>query len=65
LLIRWGTPAQNGCPPGASLLEVRLHAADGGTTVTISLSGLPEPEVTGHREGWRHFLERLTAAAGQ
>ena len=59
LLISWGHAGSDRLPPGASLLEVRLHPADGGTTVTISHSGLPQPEATGHRQGWRQFLDRL------
>jgi len=52
-------------PPGASLLEVRLQPTGVGTTVTIHHSGLPEPEATGHRDGWQHFLARLQTATRQ
>ena len=63
LLISWGHAGSGRLPPGASLLEVRLHPAAGGTTVTISHSGLPQPEATGHRQGWRQFLDQLATAA--
>jgi len=65
LLISWGHAGSDRLPPGASLLEVRLHAVAGGTTVTISHSGLPQPEATGHRQGWRQFLDQLASAAGE
>ncbi len=63
LLISWGHAGSDRLPPGASLLEVRLRPAAGGTTVTISHSGLPQPEATGHRQGWRQFLDQLAIAA--
>lgn len=46
LLISWGHAGADRLPPGASLLEVRLHPEAGGTTLTISRSGLPQPEAT-------------------
>jgi uncharacterized protein YndB with AHSA1/START domain len=63
LLISWGHAGSDRLPPGASLLEVRLYPTATGTTVTISHTGLPEPEATGHGQGWRHFLDRLAIAA--
>lgn len=63
LLISWGHAGSERLPPGSSRLEVLLQADDGGTTVTIHHSGLPEPEAHGHRRGWRHFLDELAAAA--
>lgn len=63
LLISWGHAGSDRLPPGASVVEVRLHATDGGTTVTISHRGLPEPEATGHQRGWQHFLGQLATAA--
>jgi uncharacterized protein YndB with AHSA1/START domain len=62
LLISWGHAGSERLPPGASLLEVVLLADGDGTTVTIVHRGLPEPEATGHREGWRHFLGLLAHA---
>ncbi len=64
LLISWGHAGSERLPPGASLLEVRLQPAGAGTTVTIVHTGLPEPEATGHRRGWRHFLGQLATTAG-
>ena len=63
LLISWGHAGSDRLPPGASLLEVRLRPAGAGTTVTISHGGLPEPEATRHRQGWRHFLDQLATVA--
>ncbi len=63
LLISWGHAGSDRLPPGASLLEVRLHPTASGTTVTISHRGLPQPEATGHREGWRQFLDQLAVMA--
>jgi uncharacterized protein YndB with AHSA1/START domain len=64
LLISWGHAGSDRLPPGASTVEVILTPRDGGTTVTVVHTGLPEPEARQHRLGWVHFLERLVAAAG-
>lgn len=61
LVISWGHAGSERLPPGASRLEVRFEPADGGTTVTIAHTGLPEPEASGHRRGWVFFLDRLGA----
>jgi uncharacterized protein YndB with AHSA1/START domain len=45
------------------MVEFRLHPTDGGTTVTVSHRGLPEPEATDHQRGWQHFLRQLAAIA--
>jgi len=63
LLLSWGHAGSDRLPPGASTVEVTLTPHDGGTTVTIVHSGLPEPEVRQHRLGWLHFLGRLVIAA--
>jgi len=65
LLISWGHAGSDRLPPGTSRLEIRLHPVAGGTTVTISHRGLPQPEATGHRQGWRQFLDQLASAAGE
>lgn len=62
LVISWGHAGSQQLPPGSSRLEIRLERDAAGTTVTISHTGLPESETTGHREGWTHFLPRLDAA---
>ncbi len=59
LLISWGHAGSDRLPPEASLVEVRLHTTGDGTTVTVSHTGLPEPEATGHPRGWRLFLRQL------
>jgi uncharacterized protein YndB with AHSA1/START domain len=65
LLISWGHAGSDHLPPGASTLEVLLQPEDGATRVVIVHRDLPEPEASGHRTGWRHFLTRLqTTAAG-
>jgi uncharacterized protein YndB with AHSA1/START domain len=63
LLISWGHAGSERLPPGASVLEVCLQPTGSGTTVTILHTGLPKPEATGHRQGWRYFLDELASAA--
>jgi uncharacterized protein YndB with AHSA1/START domain len=65
LLISWGHAGSERLPPGASTLEVTLTPENGGTTVRIVHSDLPELDAQQHAIGWQHFLERLmTAGAG-
>ena len=57
-----------GEPPGAgvfsSLVEIDLVEQDGGTLVRFTHSGLPDAEERdNHGKGWKHYLERLAAAA--
>ena len=46
-------------PAGASTVEFRLTATEGGTRVDLCHSDLPEIEVRGHADGWANFLPRL------
>jgi uncharacterized protein YndB with AHSA1/START domain len=51
-------------PPGSSTVEITLEPdGDGGTMLTLIHSGLPLPAVDVHRDGWNHFLDRLTIRA--
>jgi uncharacterized protein YndB with AHSA1/START domain len=63
LLVSWGHAGSDHLPPGASTLEVLLEPEDGATRVVVVHRDLPEPEASGHRIGWRHFLARLQTAA--
>jgi uncharacterized protein YndB with AHSA1/START domain len=63
VVISWGRAGSPTFPPESSILEVALSAEDGGTRVNITHSGLPPAEVERHGLGWRHYLERLAAAA--
>jgi uncharacterized protein YndB with AHSA1/START domain len=49
LLLSWGHAGSDRLPPGASTLEVTLTPRDRGTTVTVTHTGLPEPEAPQHR----------------
>jgi uncharacterized protein YndB with AHSA1/START domain len=65
LLISWGHAGSERLPPGASTLEVRLHAVAGGTEVQIIHTDLPEPEASKHAGGWTYFLGRLAVQSAQ
>jgi hypothetical protein len=62
-VFSWGHAGSDRLPPGASMVEVRLSPAAGGTQVEIVHRGLPGPEVAGHARGWPHFLARHAIAA--
>jgi uncharacterized protein YndB with AHSA1/START domain len=65
LLISWGYAGSEHLPPGASTVEVRLTADQGGTRVELEHRDLPAQEKPDHGRGWTHYLVRLqTAAAG-
>lgn len=52
-----------GVPPAASTIEIDLTPKDRGTLLTMIHSGLPEPAVAPHTDGWTHYLGRLAIAA--
>lgn len=62
LLISWGHAGSETLPPGASTVEITLAEEEGGTTVHVVHSDLPDLEARRHALGWPHFLERLAVA---
>jgi uncharacterized protein YndB with AHSA1/START domain len=62
LVISWGYAGSDRLPPGASTVEVRLTARDGGTLVELEHRELPADERPGHATGWTHYLDRLEVA---
>ena len=62
----WGwDAADSGVPPGSSLVEIDLEPKAPGTMLKLTHSGLPEPAIPPHAEGWDHYCERLkTVASG-
>lgn len=63
VVVSWGMAGSEALPAGASTVEFRLTAIDGGTRVELAHSDLPDTEVVGHADGWQHFLPRLAVAA--
>ena len=49
-------------PPGSSLVEIDLEPKDSGTLLRLTHSGLPQPAIAPHTEGWVHYCGRLQAA---
>lgn len=64
VVVTWGRHGSVRLPPGGSTLEVTFAAEAGGTRVTVSHDGLPDPERELHAMGWAHYLPRLAAVAG-
>lgn len=52
-----------GIPPGATRVEIDLAPGEGGTLLSFVHSGLPQPAVAPHTDGWTHYLGRLAIAA--
>ncbi len=63
VVVSWGVAGSADLPAGASTVEFRLTLIERGTRVDLVHSGLPEPELQGHADGWDHFLPRLRIAA--
>jgi uncharacterized protein YndB with AHSA1/START domain len=63
LVIAWGYAGSDRLPPGASIVEVRLTAVAGGTSVELEHRDLPAAEADGHAAGWSHYLDRLRSVA--
>ena len=59
VVVSWGFVGSEDLPAGASTVEFRLTATEGGTRVDLCHSDLPETEVRGHADGWANFLPRL------
>jgi len=63
VVVSWGVAGSDDLPAGSSTVEFRLTAVGGGTRVDLTHSGLPEPDLPGHADGWQHFLPRLAVVA--
>ena len=62
ILISWGYAGSGRLPPGASTVEIRFTAENGGTRVELEHRDLPAEERPGHVSGWAHYMARLEAA---
>lgn len=62
VVVSWGFAGSEVLAPGASRVEFRLTAIDGGTRVDLRHWDLPETQVPGHADGWANFLPRLAIA---
>lgn len=63
VVVSWGVAGSDDLPPGASTVSFTLTPTVRGTRVDVVHSGLPEPRLLGHADGWAHFLTRLSAVA--
>ena len=65
IVFTWGWEGPDSpVPPGSSTVEVTLEPdGDDGTLLTLVHSGLPLPALDTHRDGWNHYLDRLTVRA--
>jgi uncharacterized protein YndB with AHSA1/START domain len=65
IVFTWGWEGDGSpVPPGSSTVEITLEPdGDDGTLLTLVHSGLPLPALAMHRDGWNHYLDRLTLRA--
>lgn len=63
VVVSWGVAGSDELPVGASLVSFTLAETAHGTRVDLVHSGLPDPLVAGHVDGWGHFLPRLLVVA--
>src|SRR5215211_3995171 len=50
-------------PPGASTVEILLTADGDQTLLRLIHRDIPDPAREAHRDGWTHYLTRLTVGA--
>jgi uncharacterized protein YndB with AHSA1/START domain len=70
VVFTWGWRGEARFPPGASLVEIELAAAAGGTRLTLRHSafpvGAPAPfSPADHEARWQRYLAQLQARAGE
>jgi len=63
VVVSWGVACSDDLPPGASTVAFTLTSTARGTRVDVVHSGLPDPLLAGHADGWAHFLPRLVIVA--
>jgi uncharacterized protein YndB with AHSA1/START domain len=63
LVFGWGWEGSRDLGPDASTVTVTFEPADGGTLVRLVHTGLDVEQAASHLAGWRHFFDRLAAAA--
>ena len=61
VVFTWGWEGKDSAvPPGSSTVEVTLTPDGDGTVVRLLHRGLSAEAATEHRQGWTHYLGRLT-----
>ena len=64
LVYSWGWEGpETSVEPGSSIVTITLTPRPPGTNVKLVHSGLPEPAVAPHGQGWTHYFNRLAVAA--
>ena len=58
----WETPG-NPIKPGSSTVSITLVPDGAGTKLTLVHTGLPEPAMDHHRQGWVMYADRLAIAS--
>jgi uncharacterized protein YndB with AHSA1/START domain len=66
VVFTWGWEGDGSpVPPGSSTVEITLEPdGEDGTLLRLVHSGLPLPALDVHRDGWNHYIDRLTVRAG-
>jgi uncharacterized protein YndB with AHSA1/START domain len=59
VVVSWGMAGTEDLPPGASRVEFTLTRTKAGTTLDLVHTGLPDTRMSGHAQGWTHYLDRL------
>lgn len=63
IVFTWGWDGDDVVPPGSSTVEITLEPQGDATLVRLVHTDLPEDKRDLHREGWEHFMSRLSIAA--
>jgi uncharacterized protein YndB with AHSA1/START domain len=63
VVVSWGVAGSADLPPGTTSVEFTLTPITGGTRLHLVHRDLPGSQTPIHAVGWKHFLDRLAAAA--
>jgi uncharacterized protein YndB with AHSA1/START domain len=65
IVFTWGWEGEySPVQPGSSIVEITLvPLTESSTLLTLVHRGLPLPAIDAHREGWNHYIDRLTVRA--
>lgn len=63
LSFTWGWEGDESVPPGSSTVTVTLIPDGPETILRLEHDGLPDESTPLHRQGWEHYLNRLTVTA--
>ena len=63
VVFTWGWEKGPPVPPGSTTVAIELIPDGKGTLIRLTHSDLPPDQIEIHRQGWEHYVSRLTAVS--